>query len=247
MNEKYRIISIFPEVERAIKYLRLGLAEVQKITPENDFYDPLLLFLSSGLERLFKSMLCLNFKEVHGRLPNPGEIWSHKQGHDLIVLKKKVETICIPLGSQSGNTDYNIINDDKIINDLCFILSEFGKRARYYNLDAFLGIDQQFDAKKNWEKVETSLAIEVYGKQRFYEILADPKQIANIYSVSNKEIVIRLERFFRALTRQFIFGNFSKDAKNLFFQIEDFSNIEDYQFGKTDYGAYKNHERLKRK
>ena len=74
MNETYRKISIVLEIERAIKYLRLGLAEIQNISPANDFYDPVFLYLSGGLERLFKTMLCLSFQEKNNRLPNQNEI-----------------------------------------------------------------------------------------------------------------------------------------------------------------------------
>ncbi len=56
MNEIYRNIAVSVEVINSIKYFRNGLAELQKITPENDFYVPPLLFLSSGLERLFNAM-----------------------------------------------------------------------------------------------------------------------------------------------------------------------------------------------
>ena len=92
MNETYRKIAVLIEIENSIKYLRNGLSELQKITPTNDFYDPTLLFLSSGLERLFKTMLCLNFKEVNGRLPSRNEIWNHRQGHDIEFLKSETLT-----------------------------------------------------------------------------------------------------------------------------------------------------------
>jgi hypothetical protein len=36
--------------------------------------------------------------------------------------------------------------------------------------------------------------------------------------------------FFRALTRQFIFGNFSKESKMYVFQIQVFSDIVDNKY-----------------
>ena len=62
INETYRNMAVVIEIENAIKFLRNGLAEIQKISAANDFYDPPLIYLAGGLERLFKSMLCLNFK-----------------------------------------------------------------------------------------------------------------------------------------------------------------------------------------
>ena len=85
MNETYRNIAVVIEIENSIKYLRNGLAEIQKISAANDFYDPPLIYLSGGLERLFKSMLCLNFKHINGRHPETNEIWNNRNGHGFLL------------------------------------------------------------------------------------------------------------------------------------------------------------------
>lgn len=247
MKETYRKLSIVLELERAIKYLRIGLAEIQKITHKNNFYDPVFIYLSGGLERLFKTMLCLNHLEIKGILPNSNEIWQNKNGHDLLFLKSKVEKFCINIDQPFASQDLDIIANDKFINKICKILSEFGRRSRYFNLDAILGIEQEFESTENWKSIEKEICIEIYGKKKFYQLLSDHQQIEKIYSNLNKEIVIRLERFFRALTRQFIFGNFYKDSKVFMFQIADFTDIDDEQLGLTEYNLYKNEEKIKRK
>ena len=247
MNEKYRKISIVLELERAIKYLRLGLGEIQNISPANDFYDPVFLYLSGGLERLFKTMLCLSFQEQQKRLPNRNEIWNNRNGHDLNQLKSLVEEICIPVSRPFASMDFDIIIKDNFSNQICSTLSAFASRARYFNLDAVLGIDQNFDAKKAWEKMETTIGKEIYRRDHFYLLLADTKQIDKIYTDTNRELVRRLEMFFRALTRQFIFGDFSSESKRFLFEIEPFTDIEDNQLGKTDYREFDIYERIKRK
>lgn len=247
MNETYRKISIVLEIERAIKYLRLGLGEIQNISPGNDFYDPVFLYLSGGLERLFKTMLCLSFEEKNKRLPNLNEIWNNRNGHDLRLLKSKVEEICIPVTRLFASMDYDIITKDKFTNQICSTLSAFASRARYFNLDAVLGVDQNFDAQRTWEKMESSVGKEIYGRDKFSELLTDSKQIDRIYTDTNQEIIIRLEKFFRALTRQFIFGEFSSNSKTYLFQIESFTDIDDKHLGKTDYRHFGIYERIKRK
>lgn len=247
MNAVYRNISVIFEIERAIKYLRLGLAEIQKISPANDLYDPVFIYLSGGLERLFKTMLCLDFKEQNDRLPNTNEIWNNRNGHDIEYLKKTVENICIPIARPFAQMDYEIITKNEFINSICKVLSEFGKRSRYFNLDAILGNDQNFDSKKAWESIETKICKEIYGEKKFYKLLNKADNIDKIYNDSNKELIIRLEKYFRALTRQFIFGNFYNDSKTFCFQIADFCDIDDNQLGKTDYRIFKNHEQIKRK
>lgn len=246
MNEAYRKISLIFEIERAIKFLRIGLAEVQKISPANDFYDPVFLYLSSGLERLFKAMLCLNFKEVNKRLPRTNEIWNNKNGHSLLMLKQKVEKICIPTSSPIVSADMIVISKNIFINSICKVLEEYAKRSRYFNLDAVLGQRQDFDSKKEWEELETEVCKELYGEANFLKMLGPPNQLDKIYTDANNEIIIRLEVFFRALTRQFIFGNFSSESKTYYHTIQDFSNIEDHQLGKTDYGIFENYEQINR-
>lgn len=246
MDDGYRMISLSLEIDRSIRYLRSGLAEIQKISAINDFYDPVFIYLSGGFERLFKSMLCLNFLELNDRLPNANEIWNNKNGHDIEFLKSKVENICIPLEIPMASMDYDIITNDDFINNVCQNLSMFARRARYFNLDTVLGVDQNFDSQVEWEKMEDTILIEIYGEHNFFQLLADHSNLEKMYMVANKEIVIRLEKFFRALTRQFIFGNFSSNSIRYSYQIDDFAKITDEQHGNTDYSQYPIYKRVKR-
>jgi hypothetical protein len=72
------------------------------------------------------------------------------------------------------------------------------------------------------------------------------KKIEELYLKSNELLVSKLELFLRAITRQFIFGNFSSESNAYLFEIEAFSDIEDSQIGKTDYRQFQNHEKIKR-
>ena len=246
MNETYRNIAVVIEIGNSIKYLRNGLAEIQKISAANDFYDPLLIYLSGGFERIFKSMLCLSFKEKTGSLPNYKELMQGKNGHDIEFLKNQIEKICIPIERPFAQMDYDIIIKDETINAICKTLSEYGRRARYFNLDAILGTEQEFDAQKEWERIETSVLKDFYGEKKFFKILLKPKRLDELYSKSNELLVSKLELFLRAITRQFIFGNFSSESNSYLFEIESFSGIDDKQIGKTDYRQFLNHERIKR-
>ena len=235
MNETYRDISLVFEVGNSIKFIRRGLGEMQKITGANDFYHPALQFLSSGLERLFKTMLCLNFKEKHNRLPSYKELLKGKNGHDIEYLKSEVEKICIPVTRPFASMDYDIITKDQIINIICKILSEYGQKSRYFNLDVVLGKEQKFDAISAWGKIEDKMLIEYMGEKKFHKTLKNPKLLDSLFEKSNELIVSRLELFLRAITRQFIFGDFSKDSKTFLFDIESFSGIDDEEIGMNDY------------
>lgn len=246
MNETYRNLALVVEIENSIKYLRNGLAEIQKITAANGFYDPPLIYLSGGFERLFKSMLCLNFKEVNGRLPGAGEIWNGKNGHDIDFLKNKIEEICIPIDRPFAKDDYKIITKDKTIKEICEVLSAYGSRARYFNLDIILGNEQKFDAKKKWERIENSLLKEYYGEKKFYRMFEKPNSLEVMYEKASELLVSKLEVFLRAITRQFIFGNFSSESGTYIISVESFTDIDDNQIGRTDYSQFQNHEFIKR-
>jgi len=84
------------------------------------------------------------------------------------------------------------------------------------------------------------------GRDKFFDLLSDPKQLDRIYTDTNQEIIIHLEKFFRALARQFIFGAFSSNSKIFLFQIEAFSDIDDNQLGNTDYRQFEIYESIKR-
>ncbi len=247
MNETYRNIAVVIEIGNSIKYLRNGLAEIQNISAANDFYDPPLIYLSGGLERLFKSMLCLNYKEKTGQLPNYKELMEGKNGHDIEFLKSKIEKICIPIDRPFAQMDYDIITKDDLINTICKVLSAYGKKARYFNLDAILGTEQEFDAKNEWEKIETLVLKDFYGERKYFKLLEKPQMLEKMYKKSNEILVSRIEFFLRAITRQFIFGNFSINSKTFVFEIEAFTDIDDNQIGKTDYRQFQNHEWIKRK
>lgn len=215
--------------------LRSGLSEIQKMHPGNDFYDPILIYLSGGLERLFKSMICLNFKEINGRLPDYNELIGKNNGHDIEYLKKRVESFCIPINRPFAAMDYSVLTQDKFVDDVCKILSAYGQKARYFNLDAVLGREQKLDAKNEWQTLEASLAEEYYGFDKYWEMVLDGTQIEGLRKKSSELIVIQLELFFRSICRQFIFGNFSSESQNFRSQIDYFYDIDDKSLGKTEW------------
>lgn len=229
-----------------MKYLRCGLAEVQNISAKNDFYDPLLIYLSGGFERLFKTMICLNFQEKNNRLPNFRELMEGNNGHDIVYLKTKVEKFSIPIERPFADIDYHIITQDPIINSICILLSEYGIKSRYFNLDVVLGTDQDLDSRAEWEKIETIVLKEYYGEKKFFELIKTEKGLKDVYLKAHELLTARIEMFLRAITRQFIFGQFSSKSKEFMLEVQVFSDIRDEHMGKTDYRAYEPFEIIRR-
>lgn len=247
LENRLKAVSLTFEVQNTFKYIRRGLGEVQRISEKNAFYEAPLLFLSTGFERLFKVMICMNYREANGRYPTHKELLQGNNGHDIFHLKRRVEKFCVPLDYPFAIDDYTVITENETIDFIFSVLGEFGKRARYFNLDIVVGNANRFDARKEWEKIETILMISHYGKEKFYEMVVKPEYLSEMYQKSNELIIKELEQFLRAIARQFRLGSFSKESRIYAFQTMEFSDINDDQLGKTDYRQYESHEWIRRK
>lgn len=170
----------------------------------------------------------------------------NNNGHDLVFLKRELGEIIDNNRDLVCQEDYDIIITDRLVLQIFEVLSEFGKRGRYFNLDAVLGKAQQFNVQNEWDKIEKKVGIEYFGLDKYYEIVVDPKKLDYLFQNTNKIIVSKLEKLFRALTRLFLKKNFSEKGNNLLFEVEVFTDLEDSDFGKTDYNKYQIYEWVKR-
>ncbi|MDR2641848.1 MAG: hypothetical protein LBC74_03540 [Planctomycetaceae bacterium] len=139
-----------------------------------------------------------------------------QRGHDLEILKKKIEEICISLNNHITLIDYDIITKDDFINRACKILSEYGKRGRYFNLDVILGQDQQFNPKEEWEKLETQIYQEIYQliRNNIPSEVTTSESIATAIKLLNHLINIR------DIGKLKCIGPYSKYPYNGYFQVE---------------------------
>jgi hypothetical protein len=87
---------------------------------------------------------------------------------------------------------------------------------------------------------------EFYGEEEYSKKLFQVGALEELREKSIEIIVTRLERFFRAIARQFVFGDFSSDAYIFVGEVGVFSDIKDENLGKTDYRKYRNGENIKR-
>jgi len=232
LKEVVQNISLIFEFETAVKLLQKGLGELQRISGANDFYHPLLYCLSNGLERFFKGMLCLGFKEKNGRFPTFKELTNGTNGHDLTWLKEHVEKLCVQI---EKTDDLEFILQDEIVNEITTILTSYAKKGRYFELDTVLGNEQPFDPKQEWERLETKIL--KAEREDYYDLLRKPQNLDMLYALANKKIVAHMEKFLRALSRQFTLGNFSKQAKAFVFQVGPFLDIDDEDLGEIEYNV----------
>ena len=122
---------------------------------------------------------------------------------------------------------------------ICELLGEFAQGSRYFNLDAVLGRKQRYNSERAWESLETTLMKASLGEVEYYKKLGNPKMLDELYSLSNRGIVIYLEKYLRAITRQFIFQTFSNDASSMIVAVDYFGYLRNSELGITNYTEFR--------
>lgn len=232
-----RELSLNDELHTAVRLIKMGLKEVRKIDGGNDFYHPLMMTLGSGLERLMKVIICFHILNVSGKFPSSYPWEGRKRnGHDLDLLLNHITASCfsdeyltrIPIAKK----DIEFLRADKHVLELVRILSAFGQSARYYNLDVVKGQKYYDSPKDEWQKLE-SLILREYPD--WLNLAKDDLNLDETYKHINQEIIIRLEKFVRALTRLFTIGGLGEKAKQYSSAVFLFVQLSDDDLGKTEY------------
>jgi len=128
-----------------------------------------------------------------------------KNGHDLVKLKTTILNSYFKIHQIPAlQNDFDFLTKDKDLEQLIFLLSEFGKYARYYNLDIITSATKpSIDVKTLWEDYETKL---LKSKPKLFGKLGDVEASAELLEYTKREIISKLELFTRAICRQFTMG-----------------------------------------
>jgi len=230
-SDTMRVMALIQELETARELIKAGFGELQEIRISNDFYHLPQQLLSSGLERLLKCYFCLVYEARNGAFPDKSFVKSI--GHSLVDAKQMLvddyfESNGIPLLVD----DLDFLRNDTLLDQIISILSEFGKMARYYNLDIVVGNpNPPIDPNSEWERLETRVEDpSPYLKPDSLEALH-----RDYYPRVNAKIVAKLERFVRAVTMQFTLGKHGSRLKQLSPIVFDFIMLKEEAFGTTDY------------
>jgi hypothetical protein len=124
------------------------------------------------------------------------------------------------------NEDQEFIMNNSELKELLFIISEFGKLARYQNFDIITGSNKTtLNPKETWIKFENRI---IKKKNIPYDKLLDYYVSHEVYQEIAGHIIIIFERFISGLSRQFIFHDFAGIGKqitaNSFFDIPNETN-----------------------
>lgn len=225
-------IILLEEIENSSKLIKLGFGELQNIDQVNDFYYLPFQLISSGFERLMKCQICLGYFNKNGKYPDGTYLKSI--GHDLIELLKEIrENYFVRDTRPIIIEDFELLSNDSELVELLNILSEFGKKARYYNLDFITGATKiGINPNIEWQKFESKI---INSNKNIKSKILNWELHYEIYQYVSRYILILFERFVSALSRQFTFGFLGEKGNQFSMPVFHFAMLYDEDFGNTDY------------
>jgi hypothetical protein len=231
-NDKF--LALDNEIRTSIKLIKLGIGELQNISMSNDFYHLPFQLLSSGFERLLKSILCINFFVENDKLPSLKYLKDGGNGHDILNLKnlflKDLFVAEVPVTEKDGQ----FLSNDDLLQKLLHLLTEFGKYSRYHNLNILLNMESQsLDVGSEWQLIESQILEE---KELLDKLMNSEKNDLIIEEVT-KHIIIKLERFTRSICRQFTLGKLGNLGPRFTGYIGDFIYLQDKELGTINYNV----------
>ena len=232
MKNTIKNMCLHDELNTAYQLIVTGLGELQEIDMGNDFYDLPQLLLASGLERFLKCYICLVYEAKEGRYPDHNML--KNLGHDLSKLNEEIiKNYFADNNRPALKEDLLFLKEDEKLKTILKILSEFGKYARYYNLDVVTGKKSpwSFNPKDEWEKFERSI------EDPTPYLTSDDQEglYRDYYPRVNSQIIAIIERFVRAITRQFTLGGHGGKLSQFYIPFSSFLGKMDQHLGAEDY------------
>jgi hypothetical protein len=225
--------ALLEEIETSNKLIVLGLGELQNISLNNNFHFLPFQLLSQGFERFMKSYICLAYENKNGNYPNFKYL--KNLGHDLESLLNEILTnYYFDYDRVQYKDDLDFLTIDSDLKELLFILSEFGKKSRYYNFDLITENKEiPLNTKDLWSKFEHK---HLMKEENLLNKLLSRETEHEVFYKLNSIIIIAFERFLSALSRQIIYDCIGRKAKQICINtFVDFGMLYEKDFGNRDY------------
>jgi hypothetical protein len=225
------------ELHTAIRLIKTGLRELQRLTADTDFFHLPILLLSSGFERMLKIAICCHELETTGEYPSRSVFPRGKRGHDLVVLLDDVTKRCFSdaylARISTAKADLEFLRNDDKLRKVVRILSDFGQSARYYNLNVVLNeADPGPSPAEEWQTLETEVLQE---DPAWVTLFGDLTQSDTLIAQINTNLTAHCERLARSLSRLFTLGALGSQAEQISPYTFHFLKLRDDQLGETDY------------
>ena len=250
-DQAFKEALLSEELRTSVRLIELGLGEIQNLGKADSFRHLPFQLLSSGIERLLKCHICFGFFEQNRRLPSFNKLKNcgGRSGHDLIELHKEVAKNYFNKPVPALKQDFEYISSETKLHTMLELLSEFGKYSRYYNLDIVTGAEKPSrNVEGEWRIFETDIALEHDG---IVNKLSDINTAGYANDFINRQIVILVEKYIRAIARQYTIGGLGQKAKQHSSVLMYFITLKDEKLGTTNYREeitrYKNQKRSPKK
>lgn len=227
--------ALLEEFETSNRLIRMGLGELQNLNISNNFYFLPFQLLSQGFERLMKAFICISHLEQNKKLPD----YKHLKGlgHDLNKLLLEIlSKHYYDFERPQFSIDKDFLENDKEFRHLFYIISEFGKHARYYNFDVITNSTKpSINTVQIWKEFENELIKKL--NISYDKILSFDSTVNNeVYNEISRYIIVKFEKYISAISRQIIFNKTGQLGKQLSVtNIFDFGLLYEKDFGNTDY------------
>lgn len=227
-----KFMCLLEELKTSCKLIKAGFGGLQEIDMGNDFYHLPHQLMASGFERFMKCYISLVYEGREGSYPDMK--YMKRFGHDLEVLLRKICT-----DFYGGKTrplvqeEFDFMTTDPILQECIRILSLFGRKGRYYNLDIVAGSpDSPINPEDEWERLESSI-------EDSTPYLNDTESLhRDYYPRVHSQVIVKLERFIRAIALQFTIGGHADQNGRLrqaSVEYGEFQILRGEQFGTIDY------------
>jgi hypothetical protein len=229
-------LHLYDELLTSFKLIEIGFGEFQNIDMVNDFYHLPFQLLSSGFERLMKCHICFGAHEHEGKYPEFLELkrYGGDNGHDLGELKRVILNSYFKINDIPVlQEDHDFLSNNENLDRLLYLLSEFGKFARYYNLDVVTDNKKHsINVKSLWEDYESKILTSDPELMKKFENIELHEEVINTIQ---RRILITLEKFVRSISRQFTMGKLGKIALQYSSVYHPFILLRDNELGTKNY------------
>lgn len=232
-------VAIERELDLAVSTLESGFAALERGRKRAVKHVLFLTLLSSGTERLLKTMLHLHALDTTGSLLTMERLaqsrlhdaWTRRRLARLQAEVLRAGYSPAALQRPAAAEDHEFLTGDPLFGRLLALLGDFAENYRTPYLDVAVELGQTPEwPDDRWRELE----LFTMAEGRYASLILDDKFSA-VKRHADRTLIGKLERFTRALARLAIGGEFGAEGVAVAGPLRRYWALRDEEFGKTRY------------